>query len=162
MTTNTSAPPTARDAAEAEEARYTADLARARECLDTAMAEAVGRLTDGWGSPISAAHPQYATITRLARDLVAAGFVVHDCLACAQVGGVCLTPTTEGVTVTWTPHDSLAVDVELYDQARDVNELMNYTLADVLCVLGWQTEPYGQASAHVVTGRIGAAEARDG
>lgn len=148
--------PSTQDAAQAEEQRYEEDLARAVGHLDRDAAEALARLTDGWGSPITTGHPQHQTMTRLARDLVAAGFEIHDCLSCAHVGGVCLAPTADGVIATWTPHNALPL--ERYAEARDVGELMNYTLADVLCALGWQTQPYGQASAHVVTGRLGGTE----
>jgi hypothetical protein len=77
---------------------------------------------------------------------------------------VCLTPTTArpvGVIVTWTTHDLLAVDMGRYRENSDVHDLMNFALADVLCAMGWATQPLGHAGAHLVTRRLGDQEPID-
>lgn len=153
------------DAVREEEDAYRADLTQATTELNLDTARALCRLSDSWGSRLTPGHPAYPLLTRLTRDLVNAGFAVHDCASRARTGGVCLTaPTDEqaGVIVTWTPHHSLAIDNERYEQASDVGDLMNFVLADVLCALGWQANPYGQSSAHIVIGRLEAGTADHG
>lgn len=122
--------------------------------LDTARA--LYRLSHAWGDRLLPSDPQYAVISHLTRDLVNAGLPIHDCDHRERIGGVCLTPSydPDGVIVTWTAHAALAVDIARYDQHLDLIQLMNYALADVLCALGWQADPIGKASAHIVTGRL--------
>ena len=55
--------------------------------------------------------------------------------------------------VTWTVHDVLAFDYARHAENTDVHEVMNYAIADVLTIQGWRVERFGQASAHLVTGR---------
>lgn len=112
-------------------------------------------LADGYGLPLAppGADP-LADLTRaLARDLIAAGFTIHDCAGKAPGGGVCLTPASDrrGVIVTWTQHDA-AEAVLGYGRYRDIQEEMNCVVADVVTTLGYPIEGYGQAGAHVVTG----------
>jgi hypothetical protein len=120
--------------------------------------EQLDRLSDGWGCRLRADDPQHQLAVGIARDLRAAGFELHDCAAHAPTGGVCLTPSSSppasyaGVIVTWTQHDVLAHAGDLFGVHSDVQEVMNYALADVLAILGWRVEQFGQASAHIVTG----------
>lgn len=93
----------------------------------------------------------------LVRDLFRAGFVMHDCrggFGAKDQGGVCLVPLTEpeGVGVAWAQHDVM-YDDDAYAVHTDVQETMNYALADTLRCLGWQVESFGVASAHRVTGK---------
>lgn len=112
-------------------------------------------MSDGFGEPLCRHHPLSQTVAGLTRTLVMAGFRLHDCAARERAGGVCLTPssTEDGIIVTWTTHDALALDGNRYDQNQDVHEVMNYALADVLRASGWRVTAFGQASAHLVTGR---------
>ena len=119
----------------------------------------IRKLSDGYGDRLRHGDPMGHLLDDITRSLVAAGFVVHDCAAKERTGGVCLTPTTArqaGVIVTWSTHDALAIDMERYRENSDVIDLMNFALADVLCAMGWATEAFGRAGAHVVTGRLDA------
>lgn len=139
-------------------------LRTARAGLDDDVAAEIGKLSDGYGDRLRHGDPMAGLLDDLTRSLVAAGFVVHDCAAKDRAGGICLTPTTArqaGVIVTWSTHDALAVDTRRHRENSDVHDLMNYALVDVLCAMGWATDPYGQAGAHVVTGRLGALGADD-
>jgi len=60
-------------------------------------------------------------------------------------------PNAEGVIVTWTQHDA-AEAVFGYGRPSDLQEQMNYALADVLTMIGYPVEGFGQATAHLVTG----------
>jgi hypothetical protein len=112
-------------------------------------------LADGGGMPLAPpGSDATADLTRaLARDLIAAGFVVHDCAGKAPGGGVCLTPASDlrGVIVTWTQHDAAEAALG-YRRHSDIQEQMNCALADVLVTIGYAVEAYGQATAHIVTG----------
>jgi hypothetical protein len=111
-------------------------------------------LADGSGAPLSPPGAQAAAdlARAVAQDVLAAGFTVHDCAGKAP-GGVCLTPSSDGkgVLVAWTQHDA-AEAVFGYGRHRDLQEHMNYALADALTMLGYPVEGYGHASAHIVTG----------
>ena len=133
-------------------------LHAARAGLDVDVAAEIDKLSDGYGDRLRHGDPMGRLLDDLTRSLVAAGFVIHDCAAKDRAGGVCLTPTTArqaGVIVTWSTHDALAVDMRRHRENSDVHDLMSFTLADVLCAMGWATKPYGQSGAHVVTGRLG-------
>lgn len=105
-------------------------------------------LANGYGLPLAPPGTDpLADLTRaLARDLIAAGFTIHDCAGKAPGGGVCLTPASDrrGVIVTWTQHDA-AEAVLGYGRYRDIQEEMNCTVADVVTTLGYPIEGYGQA-----------------
>ena len=151
-------------AADRQVAQLADTLRVARAALDDDLADQIGMLSDGYGDRIRVDDPGAPLIANITRSLVAAGFVVHDCAARERTGGVCLTPTTArqvGVIVTWSTHDSLAIDTGQYRENSDVIDLMNFTLADVLCAMGWATETFGRAGAHVVTGRLAARESDD-
>lgn len=155
MTTPTARPVTRSRDVEGQDLAADELLAAATTELHLDTAQALCRLPYAWGDLRIPSHPQYPLIGSLTRDLVNAGLPIHDCDNRERTGGVCLTPSSEGgVIVTWTTHNALAVDMARYDQQIDLVQLMNYALADVLCALGWQTEPFGQVSAHVVTGRL--------
>ena len=132
-------------------------LAAARNGLESDVADELSKVSDGDGGRLRLDHPLAQAVAALTRTLVQTGFTLHDCAARDRSGGVCLTPASrqDGVIVTWTTHDSLALDGCHYEEDRDVHEVMNYALADVLQTTGWQVDAYGQASAHIVTGRAG-------
>ena len=129
------------------------DQLRALKRLDADAERAP--LADGVGMPLSPPGTDpLADLTRaVARDLIAAGFAVHDCAGKAPSGGVCLTPAAnaQGVIVTWTQHDASEAAFG-YSRYSDLQEQMNYALADVLTTLGYPVGGYGQATAHLVTG----------
>ncbi len=138
---------------------YAEGLAGATTDLHLDTARALCALSDTWGDRLLPQRPHYPLISRLTRDLVSAGYAIHDCAARERTGGVCLTPCSDpaaGVVVTWSTHAVLAVDEARHDQGQgqEVVDLMNFSLTDVLCALGWQADPCGQTSAHVVTGRL--------
>jgi hypothetical protein len=126
--------------------------ARAVKRLDADADDAP--LADGYGLPLAPpGADSLADLTRaLARDLIAAGFTIHDCAGKAPGGGVCLTPASNkrGVLVTWTQHD--AAEAVLRDSHHDIQEEMNCAVANVVTMLGYPIEGYGQAGAHIVTG----------
>ena len=113
------------------------------------------RLSDGFGMRLALPGAVFsADLTRsLVRDLVAAGFAIHDCAGNAPGGGVCLTAATssEGVIVTWTQHDAAEAALG-YRRYADIQEQMNYALADILTTMGYPVEEFGQAGANLVTG----------
>lgn len=129
------------------------DQLRALKRLD-ADADGVA-LADGFGMPLAPRGTDpLADLTRaLARDLIAAGFEIHDCADKAPGGGVCLTPgsNAQGVIVTWTQHDAAEAAFG-YGRQSDLQEHMNYALAEVLTMIGYPVEGFGQATAHLVTG----------
>ena len=88
----------------------------------------------------------------LARDLTALGMVVHDSSKSVGAGGVWLAPCPDdvGVIVVWTQHDASAAVLgsRLH---RDLQETMNFDLAEVLRILGYAVKVYGSGAAHVVT-----------
>lgn len=88
-------------------------------------------------------------------SLVEAGFGIHDCAARARSGGACLTPASAepGVIVTWATHDALALDPDRFIEDRDVRNVMNFVLGDVLTTLGWDVRDVGQAGASIIVGR---------
>ena len=134
-------------------------LAAARNSLDNDVTAELSKVSDGDGGRLRLDHPAAHTVAALTRALVEAGFTLHDCAVRERTGGVCLTPASrqDGVIVTWTTHDSLSLDGYHYEEDRDVHEVMNYALADVLRTTGWQVNAFGQASAHIVTGHVGGA-----
>ena len=139
-------------------------LTVARVGLDDDVDTEIRKLSDGSGDRLRHGDPIGHFLDDVTRSLVAAGFVVHDCAAKERNGGVCLTPTTArqaGVIVTWSTHDALTIDTRRHRENIDVIDLMNFTLADVLCALGWATEPFGRAGAHVVISRLDARDSRD-
>ena len=94
-----------------------------------------------------------ADLTRaLARGLIAAGFEIHDCAGKAPGAGVCLTPgsNAQGVIVTWTQPTPPRPPSGL--RPPRAKEHMNCALADVLTMIGYPVEGFGQATAHLVTG----------
>ena len=129
---------------------------RARARLRADVEEELAKLSDGWGGRIGVDHPLARSMIRLTRPLVEAGFTIHDCAAKDACGGVCLTPSAQedGVIVTWTVHDALGHDLARSREDDDVHEVMNNALADTLSALGWQVTGFGQASAHLVRGRL--------
>lgn len=112
-------------------------------------------LADGFGMPLAPPGTDaLADLTRaLALDLIAAGFEIHDCAGKAPGGGICLTPgaNAQGVIVTWTQHDA-AQGAFGYSRHVDLQEQMNFALADLLTTMGYPVEGFGQATAHLVTG----------
>jgi hypothetical protein len=138
-----------------EELAMVEQLARADAGFEEDLPKHLRRLSDGYGNRLASLYPQGHLIDGVARSLVSAGFELHDCAARERTGGVCLTPSTDdaGVIVTWTVHDALAFDQARYAEDVGVHQVMNYALADVLTVQGWHVEPFGHASAHLVTGR---------
>ena len=129
------------------------DQLRALKRLDADADRAA--LADGFGMPLAPPGTEpLADLTRaVARDFIAAGFAVHDCAGKAPGGGVCLTPAADarGVIVTWTQHDASGAAFG-YNRYSDLQEQMNYALADVLTTLGYPVDGFGQATAHLVTG----------
>lgn len=130
---------------------------RARAAFQDDVASELTKLSDGHGYRFRLGDPDATLPTDVTRTLVAAGFAIHDCAAHDRAGGVCLTPASasqRGVIVTWTTHDALAVDPRRYSEHRDVQDIMNTALGDVLVATGWHVDRFGQAGARIVTGRV--------
>jgi len=120
----------------------------------------LGRLSDGWGGTLDPdRNAEHRLALEVGRALLAAGFELYDCGHHAPTGGVCLTPSSSppasyaGVLVTWAQHDVLAhvEDGPLYDVYRQVQEVMNEALGEVLHALGFVVGQAGRA--HLVTRR---------
>lgn len=143
------------------EPRYAGDLFRG----DEPVLVQLRRVSDGWGQPIARRDdPLFRVAISIARDLLAAGFELHDCGHSAPTGGVCLTPSPHegGVMVTWAQHDVLAHhdgDDDLYDTHQDVQVVMNDAVADALTEMGWDVEHLDKgAGTAIIRRRLAAPE----
>jgi hypothetical protein len=122
------------------------------------LSEQLDRLADDWDSLIDDADPLTGLVCEIAAAVAEAGLPLHDCAGrtpSRQLGGVCLTPAPgeQGVLVTWTQHDRMALG-RVRGHAADLaaQEVMNHAVAGVLTAFGFLVEPFGQASGHVVRG----------
>jgi hypothetical protein len=124
----------------------------------THLSEQLDRLADDWDALIDDADPLTGLVCEIAAAVAEAGLPLHDCAgrtANPQLGGVCLTPLPDehGVIVTWTQHDRMALG-RVRGHAADLaaQDVMNHAVAGVLAAFGFEVEPFGQASGHVVRG----------
>ena len=128
------------------------------------LADAVGRLADGFSRPLPADDPLAPLARALARSLTEAGFTLHRCAQnhpLYRLGGGCLLPVARGhdpdgrggVVVSWTTHDLLSLDWARWREYQGAHEAMNGALAQVLDALGYQVWPFGLGGAWIVTGR---------
>ena len=103
----------------------------------------------------SASDSEYELARMIARDLTAIGLVVHDSARSVSTGGVWLAPCGEppGVLVAWTQHDA-SVEVLGQRLQRDLQETMNFDIAEALRILGYTVKGYGIGSAHVITAHV--------
>ncbi|MDT7686624.1 MAG: hypothetical protein QOG57_6934 [Pseudonocardiales bacterium] len=112
------------------------------------------RLIDGQDEALAAHHPYAALARELTSALVETGFDLQHRAPQDAVAGVCLTPSTDGVTIAWIQHtrqtEHHAPGNTIYEE---IQQTMNYALADVLTALGFEVEEGGQDSANIVTGR---------
>jgi hypothetical protein len=122
------------------------------------LSEQLDRLADDWDSLIDDADPLTGLVCEIAAAVAEAGLPLHDCAGrtpSRQLGGVCLTPAPgeEGVLVTWTQHDRMALG-RVRGHAADLaaQDVMNHAVAGVLTAFGFLVEPFGEASGHVVRG----------
>lgn len=157
MTTSQTAPwsPTLHDEAPVSEAVT-------RLHLDTA--ECLARLEPTLGDRAWPRHPGHALLVRLIDDLLAAGVPVVAKSA-DTTGGVRLQVSNNhptAVSIRWTTHVALLVDDGRRSAREDVELLLRFALDDILCALGWQTEPDGADGALLVTSRMPAADNQSG
>jgi hypothetical protein len=122
------------------------------------LSEQLDRLADDWDALIDDADPLTGLVCEIAAAVAEAGLPLHDCAGrtpSRQLGGVCLTPAPgeEGVLVTWTQHDRMALG-RVRGHAADLaaQAVMNHAVAGVLTAFGFLVEPFGEASGHVVRG----------
>jgi hypothetical protein len=122
------------------------------------LSEQLDRLADDWDALIDDADPLTGLVCAVAAAVAEAGLPLHDCAgrtSSPQLGGVCLTPAPgeHGVIVSWTQHDRMVLG-RLRGHAADqaAQEVLNHAVADVLVALGFQVEPFGEASGHIVRG----------
>ena len=156
MTTSQTAPwsPTLHDEAPVAEAVT-------RLHLDTA--ECLARLEPTLGDRAWPGHPGHGLLVRLLQDLIAAGVPVVGGFT-GTTGGVRLQvinshPTA--VSIRWSTHVALLLD-DGRRAREDVELLLRFALDDILCALGWQTEPDVADGALLVTGRMPAADDQSG
>ncbi|MEW6471541.1 MAG: hypothetical protein AB1679_04670 [Actinomycetota bacterium] len=124
--------------------------ARALHQLDALAANALGDLfLSRRQKPSDTA--QYKLARKIARDLTALGMVVHDSAKSVSTGGVWLAPCPDypAVLAAWTQHEASAAVLGAR-RHRDLQETMNYDLAEVLRLLGYTVKTYGSGRAHVV------------
>src|SRR6266542_851832 len=80
------------------------DLGPLRALAESAeFADAVARLADAYGRPLSADDPLAPLARDIARALTEAGFILHHCAQSHplyRLGGVCLLPPSR-VAMTW-------------------------------------------------------------
>ena len=120
------------------------------------LSEQLDRLADDWDALIDDADPLTGLVCEVAAAVAEAGLPLHDCAGrtgSRQLGGVCLTPAPgeHGVLVSWTQHDRMALG-RVRGHAADLaaQEVMNHALAGVLAAFGFELEPFGEASGHIV------------
>ncbi|WP_369140489.1 hypothetical protein [Modestobacter versicolor] len=122
------------------------------------LSEQLDRLADDWDALIDDADPLTGLVCEVAAAVAEAGLPLHDCggrTASRQLGGVCLTPAPgeQGVLVTWTQHDRMALG-RVRGHAADLaaQQVMNTAVAGVLTAFGFLVEPFGDTSGHIVRG----------
>ncbi len=120
------------------------------------LSDQLDRLADDWDALIDDADPLTGLVCEVAAAVAEAGLPLHDCAGrtdSRQLGGVCLTPAPgqHGVLVSWTQHDRMALG-RVRGHAADLaaQEVMNHAIAGVLAAFGFELEPFGEASGHVV------------
>jgi hypothetical protein len=122
------------------------------------LSEQLDRLAEDWDALIDDADPLTGLVCAVAAAVAEAGLPLHDCAgrtSSPQLGGVCLTPAPgeHGVLVSWTQHDRMVLGRLRGDAAdRAAQEVMNHAVAGVLAALGFQLEPFGDTSGHIVLG----------
>jgi hypothetical protein len=95
-------------------------------------------------------HPHAALLRELVDALADAGFDVRH-YGDNAMGGICLTPTTEGVTINWALYNRLPQNHPRANIVHEeVQQTMNYALADVVVALGFEIDGFAQDSSHVV------------
>jgi hypothetical protein len=141
------------------------DLAPLRALADREeLADAVCCLASQHGLPLRADDPLAPLARELATALTVAGFTLHHCARSHplyRLGGVCVLPATggsgpassAGVVVSWTTHNLLSLDWDRWGECQGAGRVMNEALAEVLEVLGFEVQPFGQGGASLVTGR---------
>lgn len=137
-------------------------LAQATTSLHLRAVDCLARLAPVLGASVGPGHPAHDLVSHLITDLVSAGLLVSD--STGATGGVLVTAGDDarGPIVHWTTHAALTRDPSRCNLRRDIELLLNFALDDVLCALGWQTEPSSMDGARVVTGRLPAAEPTEG
>jgi hypothetical protein len=124
----------------------------ADKAFEAHLAEQLQRASDGWDPPLPG-HPHAELAGEVATALVEAGFDLHHCAAYSALGGVCLTPTLEGVIVTWTQHDRMAKEqLRGYTVQGAVQDTMNRAVWDVLAVMGFGLTQFGRGGRIVAVG----------
>jgi hypothetical protein len=118
------------------------------------LGEQLDRLPEDWDDTLSDEDPLTTLVVEVTAALAEAGLPLHDVSGPGcEVGGACLTPepSRNGVVVSWRQHDRTSVDL-VQGAAADsaVQLIMNRALAEVLTVRGFEVEPVGGGSGHVV------------
>jgi hypothetical protein len=127
------------------------------------LADARARLADGLGNPLPADDPYAPLASDVAEALTEAGLTLHNCGPYDpqhRLGGVCVLPVPsshnpdgqDGIAVSWTTHNLLALDWERGRERQGTQEAMNSALASVLKALGYRVQPFGTGGASLVTG----------
>jgi len=120
------------------------------------LSEQLDRLADDWDTLIDDADPLTGLVCEIAAAVAEAGLPLHDCAgrtSSAQLGGVCLTPSPGqgAVIVSWTQHDRMALGrVRGHSADLAAQDVMNHAVAGVLTAFGFDVEPFGEASGHMV------------
>jgi hypothetical protein len=125
------------------------------------LSDQLNRLADEWDTHISDADPLTGLVCELAAAVVEAGLPLHDCAGrtgSGALGGVCLTPSPsrEGVIVTWSQHDRMAVHhVRGLEAEGCAQQTMSLAVADVLAAFGFIVETVEGTLAYLVrTGEL--------
>jgi hypothetical protein len=118
------------------------------------MGELLERLPGDWDALLYDDDPLTTLVVEVAAALSEAGLPLYDATGTGgDLGGACVSPEPElgGVVVTWRQHDRMSLE-QVHGAAADVavQYVMNRALADVLTVRGFDVEPFGGASGHVV------------
>jgi len=118
------------------------------------LGDQLDRLPDDWDTLLTDEDALTTLVVEVAATLVEAGLALHDCTGDDPAGGVCLTPEAghRGIVVSWHRHDRMSLQ-QTRGAAMDaaVQRTMNGAIADLLCLSGFEVEPFGETGCSLVT-----------
>ena len=145
---------------------YQADPGPLRAAAEAAeLAQAVSGLVGIDGCRLADSDPLAPLARDITRSMTDAGLTVHHCAQhdpLYRLGGVCLLAVpaesgtgSSGIAVSWTVHNLLLLDWDMYGTYTGTQQAMNTALGGVLRAFGYPVTPFGSGGAWLVTGRRG-------
>jgi hypothetical protein len=129
------------------------------------LAQAVSGLASIGGCRLADSGPLAPLARDIALSMTEEGLTVHHSARhdpLCRLGGVCLlaVPTESGtghggIAVSWTIHNLLMLDWDMYGTYTGIQQAMNTALGGVLHAFGYAVTPVRSAGAWLVTGSRG-------